>query len=97
MIKYLIYQIGKGSNFQEYILFFINCVCVCLPEPVVFTLGMFQNVSIPVNGSVEVNVSRIPAEVAFVTLQFHTQHRNATMSYTRVRVSLSHTRMCVPC
>ncbi|XP_017341133.1 transmembrane 7 superfamily member 3 isoform X1 [Ictalurus punctatus] len=53
-------------------------------KPVVFTLGMFQNVSIPVNGSVEVNVSRIPAEVAFVTLQFHTQHRNATMSYTRV-------------
>ncbi|MCJ8736253.1 hypothetical protein PDJAM_G00256710 [Pangasius djambal] len=54
--------------------------------PVVFALGMFQNVSIPVNGSVEVNVSRIPAEVAFVTLQFHTQHRNATTSYTRVPV-----------
>ncbi|KAB5565967.1 hypothetical protein PHYPO_G00247680 [Pangasianodon hypophthalmus] len=53
-------------------------------NPVVFILGMFQNVSIPVNGSVEVNVSRIPAEVAFVTLQFHTQHRNATTSYTRV-------------
>ncbi|KAF7701850.1 transmembrane 7 superfamily member 3 [Silurus meridionalis] len=51
---------------------------------VVFTLGTFQNVSIPVNGSVEVNLSRIPAEVAFVILQFHTQHLNATISYTRV-------------
>ncbi|XP_060770301.1 transmembrane 7 superfamily member 3 [Neoarius graeffei] len=53
-------------------------------NPVVFTLGMFQNVSIPVNGSVEVNVSQIPADVAFVTLQFHTQHTNATVSYTSV-------------
>ncbi|KAI5614902.1 transmembrane 7 superfamily member 3 [Silurus asotus] len=50
----------------------------------VFTLGTFQNVSIPVNGSVEVNLPRIPAEVAFVILQFHTQHLNATISYTRV-------------
>ncbi|GAA6094520.1 transmembrane 7 superfamily member 3 isoform X1 [Tachysurus ichikawai] len=53
-------------------------------NPVVFTLGRFQNVSIPVNRSLEVNVSRIPAEVAFVVLQFHTQHRNATISYTIV-------------
>ncbi|KAF5901635.1 transmembrane 7 superfamily member 3-like [Clarias magur] len=67
----------------------VLCVLLCLvraqnDNAVVFTLGTFQNVSIPVNGSVEVNVSRIPAEAAFIMLQFHTQHLNATISYTRV-------------
>ncbi|XP_036432546.1 transmembrane 7 superfamily member 3 [Colossoma macropomum] len=53
---------------------------------VVFSLGTFQNVSVPVNGSVQAVVSRIPAEVAFITLQFHTQHRNATLSFRSVPV-----------
>ncbi|XP_030638079.1 transmembrane 7 superfamily member 3 [Chanos chanos] len=49
---------------------------------VVFSLGTFQNVSIPENGTVQAVVSRIPAEVSFIILQFHTQHRNATLSYS---------------
>uniref|UniRef100_A0A3Q3JNF6 TM7S3/TM198-like domain-containing protein n=1 Tax=Monopterus albus TaxID=43700 RepID=A0A3Q3JNF6_MONAL len=50
---------------------------------VVFLLGTFQNVSISENESVQAVVSRIPSEVAFITLQFHTHHHNATLSYTR--------------
>ncbi|XP_078098872.1 transmembrane 7 superfamily member 3 [Sander vitreus] len=51
---------------------------------VVFLPGAFQNVSVSQNETVQVVVSRIPPEVAFITLQFHTQHRNATLSYTRM-------------
>lgn len=51
---------------------------------VVFSLGTFQNVSVPVNGTVQAVVSRIPADVSFITLQFHTQHRNVTLSYSQV-------------
>ncbi|XP_056101345.1 transmembrane 7 superfamily member 3 [Rhinichthys klamathensis goyatoka] len=51
---------------------------------VVFSLGTFQNVSVPVNGTVQAVVSRIPADVSFITLQFHTQHSNVTLSYTQV-------------
>ncbi|XP_028426672.1 transmembrane 7 superfamily member 3 isoform X2 [Perca flavescens] len=51
---------------------------------VVFLPGAFQNVSISQNETVQAVVSRIPPEVAFITLQFHTQHRNATLSYTRM-------------
>ncbi|KAM9845842.1 transmembrane 7 superfamily member 3 [Aulostomus maculatus] len=51
---------------------------------VVFLPGTFQNVSISQNETVQAVVSRIPADVAFVTLQFHSQHRNATLSYTRI-------------
>lgn len=51
---------------------------------VVFLPGTFQNVSVSQNETVQAVVSRIPPEVAFITLQFHTQHRNATLSYTRV-------------
>ncbi|XP_051544417.1 transmembrane 7 superfamily member 3-like isoform X2 [Myxocyprinus asiaticus] len=47
---------------------------------------MFQNVSVPVNGTVQAVVSRIPPDVSFITLQFHTQHRNITLSYTLVPV-----------
>uniref|UniRef100_A0A8B9KAP7 TM7S3/TM198-like domain-containing protein n=1 Tax=Astyanax mexicanus TaxID=7994 RepID=A0A8B9KAP7_ASTMX len=61
-------------------------MCVCFQDQVVFSLGTFQNVSVPVNGSVQAVVSRIPADVAFITLQFHTQHRNATLSYRSVPV-----------
>ncbi|XP_026182453.1 transmembrane 7 superfamily member 3 isoform X2 [Mastacembelus armatus] len=45
---------------------------------------MFQNISLSQNETVQAVVSRIPREVAFITLQFHTQHRNATLSYTRM-------------
>ncbi|XP_074554941.1 transmembrane 7 superfamily member 3 [Halichoeres trimaculatus] len=51
---------------------------------VVFLPGTFQNVSVSQNESVQAVVSRIPPDVAFITLQFHTQHHNATLSYTRV-------------
>uniref|UniRef100_A0A672GZ91 TM7S3/TM198-like domain-containing protein n=1 Tax=Salarias fasciatus TaxID=181472 RepID=A0A672GZ91_SALFA len=50
---------------------------------VVFLPGAFQNVSVSQNETVQAVVSRIPESVAFITLQFHTQHRNATLSYTR--------------
>ncbi|XP_062860764.1 transmembrane 7 superfamily member 3 [Trichomycterus rosablanca] len=58
--------------------------CQHTEDQVVFSLGTFQNVSIPENGSVEVVMSRIPADVAFITLQFHTRNSNATLSYTRI-------------
>lgn len=51
----------------------------------IFLPGAFQNVSVSKNETVQAVVSRIPAEVTFITLQFHTQHRNATLSYTTVR------------
>ncbi|KAK0147033.1 Transmembrane 7 superfamily member 3 [Merluccius polli] len=51
---------------------------------VVFLLGTFQNVSFSQNETVQATVSGIPAAVAYVTLQFHTQHRSATLSFTRV-------------
>ncbi|KAF6722555.1 Transmembrane 7 superfamily member 3 [Oryzias melastigma] len=51
---------------------------------VTFLPGTFQNVSISQNETVQAVVSRILPEVAFITLQFHTQHRNATLSYSRV-------------
>uniref|UniRef100_A0AAY4DCB7 TM7S3/TM198-like domain-containing protein n=1 Tax=Denticeps clupeoides TaxID=299321 RepID=A0AAY4DCB7_9TELE len=51
---------------------------------VVFSLGTFQNVSVPENGTVQVVVSRIPSDVSFIVLQFHAQQQNATLSYTRV-------------
>lgn len=50
-----------------------------------FLPGMFQNVSVSQNETVQVVVSRIPSDVAFITLQFHSQYRNATLSYSRVR------------
>ncbi|XP_020507363.2 transmembrane 7 superfamily member 3 [Labrus bergylta] len=51
---------------------------------VIFLPGTFQNVSVSQNETVQAIVSRIPPEVAFITVQFHTQHHNATLSYTRV-------------
>ncbi|XP_037617065.1 transmembrane 7 superfamily member 3 isoform X2 [Sebastes umbrosus] len=51
---------------------------------VVFLPGTFQNVSVSRNETVQAVVSRIASDVAFVTLQFHTQHRNATLSYTKM-------------
>ncbi|XP_037552154.1 transmembrane 7 superfamily member 3 [Nematolebias whitei] len=51
---------------------------------VTFLPGTFQNVNVSQNETVQAVVSGIPPGVAFVTLQFHTQHRNATLSYTRI-------------
>nr|XP_046235335.1 transmembrane 7 superfamily member 3 [Scatophagus argus] len=51
---------------------------------VVFLPGTFQEVSVSQNETVQAVVSRIPSEVAFITLQFHTQHRNITLSYNRM-------------
>lgn len=51
---------------------------------VIFLPGTFQNVSVSQNDTVQVVVSRISPEVAFVTLQFHTQHRNLTLSYNKM-------------
>uniref|UniRef100_A0A3Q3EDE5 Transmembrane 7 superfamily member 3 n=2 Tax=Kryptolebias marmoratus TaxID=37003 RepID=A0A3Q3EDE5_KRYMA len=50
---------------------------------VAFLPGAFQTVNVTQNETVRAVASRIPAEAAFVTLQFHTQHRNATLSYNR--------------
>ncbi|XP_043086634.1 transmembrane 7 superfamily member 3 [Puntigrus tetrazona] len=51
---------------------------------VMFSLGTFQNVSVPVNGTVQAVISRIPAAVSFLTLQFHTHQSNVTLSYTPI-------------
>uniref|UniRef100_A0A673KTS5 Transmembrane 7 superfamily member 3-like n=1 Tax=Sinocyclocheilus rhinocerous TaxID=307959 RepID=A0A673KTS5_9TELE len=57
---------------------------MCFADRVLFSLGTFQNVSVPVNGTVQAVVSRVPADVSFLTLQFHTHHRNVTLSYTLI-------------
>lgn len=51
---------------------------------VVFLPGAFQNLSLSQNETVQVEVSRVQSDTAFITLQFHTQHQNATLSYTRI-------------
>lgn len=51
---------------------------------VVFSLGRFQNVSVPVNVTVRATVSQIPPDVSFIILQFHTQHHNVTLSYMQL-------------
>lgn len=55
---------------------------------VVFLPGAFQNVSLSQNETVQVEVSRVQSDTAFITVQFHTQHQNTTLSYTRVPGSL---------
>lgn len=56
-----------------------------LTDRVTFLLGRPQNVTIGANETVQAVLSAIPIDVAFITLQFHTQDRNATLSYDRVR------------
>ncbi|KAG7455897.1 hypothetical protein MATL_G00245940 [Megalops atlanticus] len=51
---------------------------------VVFSLGKFQNLTVPPNATLQVVVSRIPWEVTHITLQFHTQRRNTTLSYKKI-------------
>uniref|UniRef100_A0A3Q3W9D0 TM7S3/TM198-like domain-containing protein n=1 Tax=Mola mola TaxID=94237 RepID=A0A3Q3W9D0_MOLML len=49
-----------------------------------FLPGLFQNVIVSQNETVEAMVSTIPTNVTFITLQFHTQRLNATLSYSRI-------------
>ncbi|XP_061662751.1 transmembrane 7 superfamily member 3 [Syngnathoides biaculeatus] len=49
---------------------------------VVFLSGAFQNISVSGNETVQAVATRIPAEVAFATVQFHTQQHNVTLSYS---------------
>ncbi|KAJ8261627.1 hypothetical protein GJAV_G00156460 [Gymnothorax javanicus] len=51
---------------------------------VVFSLGKFQNLTVPHNTTVEALVSRVPPDVTHITVQFHTRNRNATLSYSQV-------------
>ncbi|KAM6985419.1 transmembrane 7 superfamily member 3 [Aplochiton taeniatus] len=87
------------SSFWKGIFFIIlipsNCkVKAQVENRVVFMLGTFRNVSVPQNETVQAVVSRIPIDVAYITLQFHTQHQNATLSYTRIPgLGLSFTAM----
>nr|XP_057934641.1 transmembrane 7 superfamily member 3 isoform X3 [Doryrhamphus excisus] len=48
---------------------------------VIFLPGTFQNISVSANETVQAVASRIPPEVAFITVQFHTQRHNVTLSY----------------
>ncbi|KAL4658472.1 transmembrane 7 superfamily member 3 [Arapaima gigas] len=61
-------------------------------DRVVFSLGTFENISMTENATVQAVVSRIPADVAFLIVQFHTQQQNITLSYTKVpTLNSSHT------
>ncbi|XP_056878633.1 transmembrane 7 superfamily member 3 [Takifugu flavidus] len=51
---------------------------------VTFLPGAPQNVTMGVNQTLQAVAAAIPVDVAFVTLQFHTQDHNATLSYYRV-------------
>ncbi|KAM9772448.1 transmembrane 7 superfamily member 3 isoform 2-T2 [Syngnathus typhle] len=53
---------------------------------VVFQPGAFQNVSMSGNETLQAVATRIPAEVAYVTVQFHTQRHNVTLSYSTTPV-----------
>uniref|UniRef100_A0A8C2Z5C0 Transmembrane 7 superfamily member 3 n=1 Tax=Cyclopterus lumpus TaxID=8103 RepID=A0A8C2Z5C0_CYCLU len=66
---------------QVWVLFYFP---LFVADRVIFLPGTFQNVSVSRNETVQAVVSRITSDVAYVTLQFHTQHRNATLSYVRM-------------
>uniref|UniRef100_A0AAY5KSX0 TM7S3/TM198-like domain-containing protein n=1 Tax=Esox lucius TaxID=8010 RepID=A0AAY5KSX0_ESOLU len=55
-----------------------------LENRVEFLFNTFQEVRVDENETVQAVVSRIPIEVAFITVQFHTQRDNVTLSYTRI-------------
>ncbi|XP_041833029.1 transmembrane 7 superfamily member 3 [Melanotaenia boesemani] len=65
-------------------LLFLFKVQAQVENRVIFLPGTFQNVNVSQNETVQLMVSRIPVEIAFITLQFHTLYRNATLSYTRM-------------
>ncbi|XP_038833809.1 transmembrane 7 superfamily member 3-like [Salvelinus namaycush] len=75
---------------SSWLMYIFVYVLVCdgvvaqLENRVVFLFNTFQNVNVNENETVQAVVSRIPPEVSFITLQFHTQHSNATLSYTRM-------------
>ncbi|MGH0122136.1 UNVERIFIED_CONTAM: hypothetical protein FKN15_060560 [Acipenser sinensis] len=46
-----------------------------------FSLGRFQKVSVTQNFPVEAVLTRIPGDITHVIFQFHSQYRNATVSY----------------
>ncbi|XP_061770009.1 transmembrane 7 superfamily member 3 [Nerophis ophidion] len=48
---------------------------------VIFLPGTFQNVSVSANVTIVAVANRIPPEVAFITVQFHTLQRIVTLSY----------------
>ncbi|XP_048011179.1 transmembrane 7 superfamily member 3 [Megalobrama amblycephala] len=76
----------KRECFVLLVLSWVSSVRAQDENRVVFSLGTFQNVSVPENGTVQAVVSRIPANVSFITLQFHTQRSNITLSYFQVLV-----------
>ncbi|XP_061523554.1 transmembrane 7 superfamily member 3 isoform X1 [Phycodurus eques] len=53
---------------------------------VVFLPGAFQNISVTANETVQAVATGIPTEVAFATVQFHTQRHNVTLSYSTTPV-----------
>ncbi|XP_023664617.2 transmembrane 7 superfamily member 3 isoform X1 [Paramormyrops kingsleyae] len=82
-------QLWKAFSF---LLVMCNGVVAQTANRVVFSLGTFQNVTVPGNTTVEVQVSGIPVEVTYLTFQFHTWRHNITLSYTEVpALGSSHT------
>ncbi|KAJ8007139.1 hypothetical protein DPEC_G00114450 [Dallia pectoralis] len=49
-----------------------------------FMFNVFREVRVNANETVQAVVSKIPSQVVFITFQFHSQHNNATLSYTRM-------------
>ncbi|XP_048884710.1 transmembrane 7 superfamily member 3 isoform X2 [Brienomyrus brachyistius] len=82
-------QLWKAFSF---LLVMCNGVVAQTANRVIFSLGTFQNVTVPGNATVEVQVSGIPVEVSYITFQFHTWRHNITLSYTEVpALGSSHT------
>ncbi|XP_041113287.1 transmembrane 7 superfamily member 3-like isoform X2 [Polyodon spathula] len=52
-----------------------------VPGKVKFSLGRFQNLSVTQNFPVEAVLTRIPGDITHIIFQFHSQYRNATISY----------------
>ncbi|MGH0116498.1 UNVERIFIED_CONTAM: hypothetical protein FKN15_009631 [Acipenser sinensis] len=52
-----------------------------VPGLVKFSLGQFQNLSVTQNFPVEAVLTRIPGDITHIIFQFHSQYRNATVSY----------------
>ncbi|RXM99807.1 Transmembrane 7 superfamily member 3 [Acipenser ruthenus] len=58
-----------------------------VPGLVKFSLGQFQNLSVTQNFSVEAVLTRIPGDITHIIFQFHSQYRNATVSYDQTPTS----------
>lgn len=70
-----------AARFQSGSSDFLSCA---LTDRVTFLPGAPRNLTIGVNETVQAAVPGVPVDVAFATLQFHTQDHNATLSYNRV-------------